>query len=317
VKLSMTPQPKNGLPLALTVAVAAVALIAVSFAGFAGTADAKKKPQRIVALSPFTANTIADLGKVRQLVAVGEVLSEDRGSNANYSPVIQNRQANNKTKTLTLRHPNGPNLEQLAKLRPDIVFTSPTWAKGKSAIRQLGIKVVEAEPMNLGSIYGKTRAIARKIRVKPKKANALVRQDKKQVRKAINKPGIKERPEVMVVLGVGRTPFTFLSNSWGGHIVRKAGGTLLTGGASAAGGFARISDEVVIAEQPEVIIAVPHATKGDIPELKEFMTSNPAWSSTPAVENKRLYVSTDNSLLQANSNPARVIRKVRRAYLKN
>lgn len=316
MKLSMTPQPKNGMPLALIALVTAVALIGVSFAGLADTADAAKKKQpRIVALSPFTANTIADLGKSKLLVGVGEVLGES-GRGDNYNQVVQNRQANGAA-TLSLRHPNGPNLEELAKLRPDIVFTSATWAKGKSAMKQLGIRVVEAEPTNLGSIYAKTRTIARKIKVPMKKANALVRQDKKQVRKAINSPRITERPDVMVVLGVGRTPFTFLSNSWGGHIVTKAGGTLLTGGASAGGGFARISDEVVIAEEPEVIIAVPHATKGDIPELIDFMKDNPAWASTPAVQENRLYVSTDNSLLQANSDPARIIREVRRSYLKN
>ena len=49
---------------------------------------------------------------------------------------------------------------------------------------------------------------------------------KKSVARA--RQGIDERPTVMLILGVGRTPFTFLPNSWGGDIVTKAGGQLLT-----------------------------------------------------------------------------------------
>jgi iron complex transport system substrate-binding protein len=121
----------------------------------------------------------------------------------------------------------------------------------------------------------------------------------------------------MLILGVGRTPFTFLPNSWGGDIVTKAGGRLLTGGVTSSSGFERISDEVVVAENPDIIIAVPHANEDDIPSLTEYLRSNPAWSSTKAAQSGRVYISVDNSLLQAGTDIARTIRKVRGAYLKN
>jgi iron complex transport system substrate-binding protein len=129
--------------------------------------------------------------------------------------------------------------------------------------------------------------------------------------------GIKSRPKVMLILGVGRTPFTMLPNSWGGDIVTRAGGELLTGGVSSNSGFERISDEVVVAENPDVIIAVPHANASDIPSLTDYLRANPAWSSTSAAQNGRIYVSVDNALLQAGTDIARTIRKVRSAYLKN
>ena len=121
----------------------------------------------------------------------------------------------------------------------------------------------------------------------------------------------------MLILGVGRTPFTFLPNSWGGDIVIKAGGKLLTGGVTSGSGFERISDEIVVAENPDMIIAVPHANEEDIPCLTEYLRSNPAWASTNAVRNGRVHISVDNSLLQAGADIARTIRKVRSAYLKN
>ncbi len=73
----------------------------------------------------------------------------------------------------------------------------------------------------------------------------------------------------------------------------------------------------MVAEDPDVIIAVPHANEEDIPSLTEYLRTNPAWSSTSAARNDRIYISVDNSLLQAGTDVARTIRKVRRVYLKN
>jgi len=134
---------------------------------------------------------------------------------------------------------------------------------------------------------------------------------------ALARKGIESRPRVMVILGVGRTPFVFLPNSWGGDVVTKSGGELLTGGVESGSGFERISDEVVVAENPDVIIAVPHAEEDDIPSLSEYLRTNPAWAGTNAVENDRIYISVDNSLLQAGTDVAHTIRKVRRGYLDN
>ena len=73
----------------------------------------------------------------------------------------------------------------------------------------------------------------------------------------------------------------------------------------------------MVAEDPDVIIAVPHANEDDIPSLTEYLRTNPAWSTTSAVRNGRIYISVDNSLLQAGTDIARTIRKVRRVYLEN
>ncbi len=277
-------------------------IVASALLVFAPLASAGKPPKRVVALTPFAANTMANLGV--QPIAVGQTLGGDR----RLAPVL------NLTRKLTLTHPNGPNLEELAKLRPKLVFTSSQWSKGTSAMRQLGIRVVRAEPTSIGQVYKQTRKIA-KIMKRQAKGKRLVRQMKKQTRK--NTQGIKERPKVMLILGVGRTPFTFLSNSWGGQIMRSAGAQLVTGGASGSGGFARISDEVVVANNPEVIVAVPHANTDDIPAMKDYIKTNPAWELTDAAQNDRVYISTDNSLLQAGTDMGKVIRKVRTQYLRN
>lgn len=259
-------------------------------------------PKRVVALTPFAANTLAKLGVTP--VAVGQTL----GGSERFSPKLK------KVKVLPLSHPNGPNLEQLASLNPDLVFSSQTWAKGNEAMKELGMDVVVQDPRSINGALADTFEIGT-IMGRKHYARDVLQGMRKQIEAA--EKGIKKRPKVMLILGVGRTPFTFLPNSWGGDVVTKAGGKLLTGGVKSGSGFERISDEVVVAENPDVIVAVPHANEDDIPSLTEYLRSNPAWSSTRAAQSGNVYISVDNSLLQAGTDIARTIRKVRSAYLKN
>lgn len=265
-------------------------------------ASAQAAPQRIVALTPFGANTLVKLGV--EPIGIGQTL----GGQERFSPKLDD------VETLPLSHPNGPNLEQLASLDPDLVLSSPTWAKGNESMGDLGIRVLIREPRKINDSFSQTLAIGNLVG-RRKQAKALVKSMKKGVAQA--RKGIEEHPTVMLILGVGRTPFTFLPNSWGGNLVSKAGGKLLTGGVASSSGFERISDEVVVAEDPDVIVAVPHANEDDIPSLTEYLRSNPAWAGTSAVRNDRIYISVDNSLLQADTDAARTIRKVRRVYLEN
>ncbi len=265
-------------------------------------AAGRAAPQRIVALTPFAANTLARLGVTP--VGVGETL----GGAERFSPKLKG------VPRLPLSHPNGPNLEQLASLDPDLVFSSQTWAKGNQAMGSLGIDVVLHDPHSVDGALADTFKIGTIVGRKHY-ARDLLQKMRTQVESA--GAGVREHPKVMLILGVGRTPFTFLPNSWGGDIVTRAGGELLTGGVRSSSGFERISDEVVVAENPDVIIAVPHANAEDIPSLTEYLRSNPAWSSTNAARNGRVYISVDNSLLQAGTDIARTIRRVRGAYLQN
>lgn len=286
---------------AAALAALVAALLALALPAASGAAQSSA-PKRIVALTPFAANTLAKLGVTP--VGVGQTL----GGETRLSPKLNN------VAVLPLSHPNGPNLEQLASLRPDVVLSSRTWTKGNQAMESLGIEVTVYEPISISRAYRDTYRIGLLVG-KKRQARNLLKAMKKNVAAASR--GFKSRPKVMLILGVGRTPFTMLPNSWGGDIVTKAGGELLTGGVTSNSGFERISDEVVVAENPDVIIAVPHANASDIPSLTDYLRANPAWSSTSAAQNDRIYVSIDNALLQAGTDIARTIRKVRSAYLKN
>ena len=284
------------LPVALAAAALLLALLVPTGAG------AEQRQRRIVALTPFAANTLAKLGVTP--IAVGQTL----GGRERLSRKVS------RVPILKLSHPMGPNLEQLTALRPTLVISSKTWAKGNAAMEKLGIRVEAHDPRSIAGALADTYKIGEAVGRKHAARELLKRM---RTRIAGAESGIRRHPKVMLILGVGHAPFTFLPNSWGGSLIRAAGGELVTGGAGSASGFERISDEVVVAADPDVIIAVPHADPEDIPALTRYLKSDPAWSSTKAARKGRLYVSVDNSLLQAGTDIARTITGIREAYLHN
>jgi len=278
------------------------AALAVAAALVAAAPAPAKAAPRVAALTPFAASTSTQLG-VRPVV-VGETL----GGTDQYLTTLKN------VPRLTLSHPLGPNLEQLATYNPRIVLSSKTWQRGSVAERKLGMKVYESDPNSVAAVAGETRAIGR-VLGRAAQANALANRIDGQVAAATR--GIKRHPRVLVILGVGRTPYAMLANSWGGDVVRRAGGTLLTSGLTSPSGTARISDEIVVRRNPDVIIVVPHGNPGDIPKLAAYYRSTPSWRQTNAVKHRRVYVATGNELLQPYPGVAGTISFVRKNFLHN
>ncbi|MFT4035942.1 MAG: ABC transporter substrate-binding protein [Patulibacter sp.] len=271
----------------------AVGLLAVS-----PPASGAATPKRIVALTPYSANTMALLGV--KPIAVGQVSS---GGSSVYSSKLAG------VPRLPLSHPNGPNLEQLTQLDADFVFTSQAWSRGTAGMKRIGLRVAEREPSRVADVPRQTQRIANLLG-RGAAGKRLAATQTRQINAAVK--GIKKHPKVLLVLGVGNSPYAFLENSWGGDVVRNAGGQLITAGLKASGGFARISDEAVVARNPDVIIAVPHGAPEDIAKIAKQLRSRPGWRTTKAARNKRVYISTSNTLLQPISGAGATITSVRK-----
>jgi len=181
-------------------------------------------------------------------------------------------------------------------------------------MRRLGMRVEVSDPTTVAATVRETKRIGRLVG-RTGAAAALARRIRADVRKASAGVRAGEGPKVLLILAVGRTPFAMLPSSWGGDVVRRAGGVLLTEGLSAPGGFARISNEAVVERNPDVIIAVPHGNPADLPRLAEYLRTNPAWQSTNAARDGKVFVAQGNSLLQPFTDVGRTIRDVRRNYL--
>jgi iron complex transport system substrate-binding protein len=278
------------------------AVAAAALAALALGAPAQAAPKRIAALTPFTANTLAELG-VRP-VAIGQTL----GGHDRLDPRLK------KVPTLALSHPNGPNLEQLALRNPQLVLSAPIWRKGSAGMKRLGMKVVESDPRSVPEVLTQTRRLGALVG-RSAAADRLARRQAAQI--AVAQQGIRRRPKVLLIMGVGRTSYAMLSNSWGGDLLRRAGGRLLTAGLTASGGYARISDESVVQRNPDVIIAVPHGAPSDMPRLAKYLSDKAGWRTTKAARHHRVFVATGNSLVQAYTDPGRTITDVRKKFLGN
>ncbi|MGE4428133.1 MAG: ABC transporter substrate-binding protein [Solirubrobacteraceae bacterium] len=265
--------------------------------------------KRIVTLTPFTSNVVARLGLKPKAVA------DDAGGNLRLHKRL------NRVRRLTMSHPNGPSLERLIRVKPDLILSSPNWRAGTKGMKSQGFEVIDGwEPMRVNNVSPAVRRIARKVG-RASKAKAITRRIDKNLRNA--RKNYTSRPKVLLVMGIGRATMAFRKNSWGGDIIRYAGGRLVSGDGEARyaqglpGSFAAISDEQVLRENPDVIIVVPHGNPGSIREAQTFFKSKPGWAITNAAKNGRIHISEPDTLLQASDDPAKVVRKVRKSYLKN
>jgi len=162
-----------------------------------------------------------------------------------------------------------------------------------------------------------------KVVGKKKQARKYAKRLTKGVRRSAR--NISSRPRVLMILGVGQTLYAFLPNSWGGDLVKRAGGSLLTEGLSSgddddllvSGGFAQLSDEEILIRNPDVIVAVPHGREEDMDEIADNLREDETLASTNAGENDEIYVVSDNTLLQASTKAASTIKRVRSQYLHN
>ena len=59
-----------------------------------------------------------------------------------------------------------------------------------------------------------------------------------------------------------------------------------------------------MAEDPDIIIAVPHANADDLDDIRRYMKANETWKLTSAGRTDHIYVTNDDSLLQADTDIA-------------
>ncbi|MBF6620276.1 MAG: hypothetical protein ITG02_08610, partial [Patulibacter sp.] len=150
---SSAPRPASGAPTRRARGFAGVlaAAVGVALAGgiAAPQADARTY-NRVVTLTPFQSNVVARLG-VRP-VAVGS----DVGNG------IRLHSGLNRVPRLTLSHPDGPNLEQLLRLKPNLLLSSPNWRVGNAKLRRRGLAVSDAwEPTRVRNVSPGVRRIAK------------------------------------------------------------------------------------------------------------------------------------------------------------
>ncbi len=235
-----------------------------------------KIPQRIVSLAPQNTEILFALGLADKVVGVT--------SYCNYPPEAKEKQSIGGFST--------PNIEEIVALSPDLILAAPIHEK--QIIPQLeakGMTVVALDSKTLDEVLEAITLVG-SITDKEKEASSLVAgmADKiKSITDKTNSLSEAQKPRVFYI--VWHDPLKSAgSGTLQDELIRVAGGINIAGDIS---GFAGISLESVIADNPEVIIAgVGMGSGADAP--LEFAQTEARLSDTDALLNNRIYaVNTD------------------------
>lgn len=189
---------------------------------------------------------------------------------------------------LAVSHGAGPNLEQLAAARPDLVVTTPTFARFAPTIKQtLGVPVLVLRIDSLEDVSRKAKWFGQLIG-EPEAGRALASRLGERI-DAIQPPPGAESPTVFAMFGTPQASFAFLPDSYLGSMVEHLGGRLITDGlepTQMSSQLTPFSLEVLVQKDPDVIVMVHHGPPG---EQSQQLESRPVWGTLRAVKNGRVH----------------------------
>jgi iron complex transport system substrate-binding protein len=240
------------------------------------------RPLRIVSLAPSITETIYALGRGEWLVGVTAIC--DYPAPARALPKVGGIAA--------------PNLEQIVRLRPDVVFAT---AEGNARdlldqLERLGLATFALRPDSYGGVLASMRAVGRAVAA-DQAARRVVDDVGSSVRTVQASVGGHSRPRVLYLIwtdpliaaGAGTYLDDLLVLAGGRNIVRQR-----------TGAYPRLNWEQVVGGVPEVILLADHredseraATgRGDMPP--DWKT----WQVVPAIRTGRVLPVPSNTILR-------------------
>ena len=240
------------------------------------------RPLRIVSLAPSITETIYALGRGEWLVGVTAIC--DYPAPARALPKVGGIAA--------------PNLEQIVRLRPDLVFAT---AEGNSRdlldqLERLGLATFALRPDSYGGVIESIRAVGRAVAADPA-ARRIVDDMGRSVRAVQELVAGRSRPRVLYLIwtdpliaaGAGTYLDDLLELAGGRNIVRQR-----------TGSYPRLNWEQVVDRAPEVVLLADHredseraATgSGDMPP--DWKT----WRAVPAIRTGRVLAVPSNTILR-------------------
>jgi iron complex transport system substrate-binding protein len=209
------------------------------------------EPRRIVALLPSHTEVLYALGVGDRVVGV------DDGSD--YPPPVA-----------ALPRLGGlydPHVESIVALAPDLVVASASGPLPER-LAGLGLTVWAGAPNSLDDVYRVIDTLGR-LTAREAEAEALASRMHREVLAA--EAELQGAPRVRVYDEIDPTPYTVGPASFVGALLAKAGGDNIV--PAALGDFPRVSPELVLAQDPEVILGVSC----------EDAARRPGWANLTAV----------------------------------
>lgn len=247
----------------------AVAALALAFAACARAVEPAHAndaaPQRIVALTVGSVDTLALLGELGRVVAVEEDCFVP-GTEA--LAKIRNDDHAGPSKAL--------NVESVLALRPDLVIAKEEL---RPALADRGVEVLWVPPASdLAAIEALVNRIGARLGVSDK-ASALV--ERMQLRSREIRSRVAGLPLVRVYYEAGRPGRTAGRNTVIDAMITLAGGVNIAGGEPLANPV--LSSEAIVAADPQLILLSPWS------EPPAEVARRPGWERTSAVRAGRIH----------------------------
>jgi len=262
-----TPAGTASSPAASSPAAAAGSSFPVTVTASNGLVTIKARPVRIVSLAPTATEDLYAVGAGPQVVAVDQ--------NSDYPPGVPVTKLSGLT----------PNLEAIARYRPDLVISYQNANGLVTGLGKLGIPVlIEPAAATLADAYAQIGQIGQATG-HPAQARRVVATMKAQIAGYVRQAG-SSHPGVTYYWELTANPFySVTSSTFIGQIVGLFGLKSIADAADKAsdGGYPELSEEYIIKAQPRIIFLADNqaADGGQTPAV---VSKRPGWSAIPAVQ---------------------------------
>lgn len=247
--------------------------------GLIATVALAAPPQRIVSTSPVVTEILYGIGAFDHVVAVTEYCL--------YPPEAQ--------KLPKVGGWSTPSVERVVSFHPDLVVLSEAQAPFlESQLKQLGVATALAPSGLVQDAFTAIAALG-KATGHERQAAELAAQTRSELERVRKRAAGLPRPSVLLI--VDRTPGTLremyaaMQGSFLNELVEIAGGKVSAAGAAAGNGYGKVSPEMVLGANPDVILDLVPSSKGDVGARPEAV-----WRDLPelaAVQRGRVHVIRD------------------------
>ncbi len=222
-----------------------------------------REPRRIVVMLPSATETLCALGACDRIVGTDDF--------SNWPEAVK--------KLPKLGGLYNPSVEKIVALKPDLVIASP-YGKLAPALARVGIPVFVVKTETYDDIFKTARELGRLVG-REAQAEALVARIRAQVY-ALESKAAKSKTRPTVYYEIDATPYTVGPDSFIGVLIQKARGRNII--PRNLGLFPKISPELVVAKNPEVIVL------GDAPYGVTYakIKARPGWAGIRAVRDRRV-----------------------------
>jgi ABC-type Fe3+-hydroxamate transport system substrate-binding protein len=240
-------------------------------------------PQRIISLVPSSSEILGALNLQNRVVGVDYYTA--------YPPAL--------AKLPKVSDVNGKyNIEQIEFLKPDLVLSYGGLTKQYDRqLQSLGLRVVDLPIANLEQILQQILVVGR-LTFTQSAAQALVNQLQQQIDQVKKAVAGTTAPTVMLEIddSAPGKPYVFGGGSYGDELLQDANGVNIFHSDTSNGGYPQVTDEAVIAANPQFVILTEDPAFGGNPAQ---VYKRPNWGGIEALKMHQVYRINVNITQQA------------------